>query len=83
MSTSFRSRNNFSTFEAFKNVSDLSKPIQQHLIKVYATLATLCLLAAVGSFAHVTGLFLFGVCFISISFGILYTFFGVLTTKFF
>ncbi|GBB88443.1 hypothetical protein RclHR1_00150039 [Rhizophagus clarus] len=64
MSTSFEStfgnRNSFSTFEAFKNVSDLSKPIQQHLIKVYTALAVLCLLTAAGSYAHITGLFLFG-----------------------
>jgi hypothetical protein len=66
MSTSFGStsgnRNNFSTFEAFKNASDLTKPVQQHLIKVYATLSALCILTAAGSYAHITGLFLFGVC---------------------
>ncbi|RIA98464.1 inhibitor of apoptosis-promoting Bax1-domain-containing protein [Glomus cerebriforme] len=56
----FGSRNNFSTFEAFKNIGDLAKPIQQHLIKVYTTLAFLCLLTAAGSYAHITGLFLFG-----------------------
>ncbi|CAI2168306.1 12371_t:CDS:2 [Funneliformis geosporum] len=63
MSTFFESNfgsRNSSTFEAFKNVSDLTKPIQQHLIKVYATLATACLIAAVGSYAHISGLFLFG-----------------------
>ncbi|CAB4495000.1 hypothetical protein RhiirA5_349804 [Rhizophagus irregularis] len=58
--STFGDRNNFSTFEAFKNVSDLTKPIQQHLIKVYSTLAVLCLLTAAGSYAHITGLFLFG-----------------------
>lgn len=60
--STFGDRNNFSTFEAFKNASDLTKPIQQHLIKVYTTLAVLCLLTAAGSYAHITGLFLFGVC---------------------
>jgi len=57
--STFGNRNNFS-FEAFKNVSDLTKPIQQHLIKVYTTLAALCLLTAVGSYIHITGLFFFG-----------------------
>uniref|UniRef100_A0A1D1XDU4 Putative Bax inhibitor 1 n=1 Tax=Anthurium amnicola TaxID=1678845 RepID=A0A1D1XDU4_9ARAE len=58
--STFGSRNGFSTFEAFKNMSDLTKPIKQHLIKVYATLTFLCLLTAIGSYAHITGLFLFG-----------------------
>ncbi|CAG8589328.1 4621_t:CDS:2 [Funneliformis caledonium] len=60
---------NFSTFDAFKNANDLTKPVQQHLIKVYATLATTCLIAAAGSYAHISGLFLFGGGFLSFLIG--------------
>lgn len=58
--SNYGNRNSFSNFEAFKNMSDLAKPIQEHLIKVYTTLAILCILTAAGSYAHITGLFLFG-----------------------
>ncbi|CAG8491439.1 4473_t:CDS:2, partial [Scutellospora calospora] len=50
----------FSPFEAFKNMQDLSKPVKQHLLKVYLTLSTVCLVTAAGSFAHAHNLFLFG-----------------------
>ncbi|CAG8545958.1 11192_t:CDS:2 [Acaulospora morrowiae] len=54
------SRHDFPTSEAFKNTTDLSKPVQKHLLKVYATLSGLTLIAALGSYAHITGSFLFG-----------------------
>ncbi|KAG9306217.1 hypothetical protein G9A89_016121 [Geosiphon pyriformis] len=41
-------------------MTDLSKPVQQHLVKVYTTLAALCGLLAVGAYLHVSGWFLFG-----------------------
>jgi len=63
MSTSFDnwgSRNDIPTSEAFKAMNDLSKPVKEHLIKVYSTLATLCLTTAVGAYVHIAKLFLFG-----------------------
>ncbi|CAG8523473.1 31593_t:CDS:2, partial [Racocetra persica] len=49
----------FSPFDAFKNVQDISKPVQQHLLKVYLTLSTVCLTSAAGAYAHTHDLFLF------------------------
>jgi len=69
--SNFRGRNSFSTFEAFKNMGDLTKPVQEHLIKVYTTLAFLCLLTAAGSYAHITGLFFFGGGIISFLIGLI------------
>ncbi|CAG8445570.1 6493_t:CDS:2 [Ambispora gerdemannii] len=49
-----------STFEAIKTLQNLSKPVQQHLTRVYTTLAGLAGLLALGAFLHVNQLFLFG-----------------------
>lgn len=48
------------TFDAFKNFADLTIPVKRHLTQVYGTLATLCIVAAIGTYAHISGLFFFG-----------------------
>ncbi|CAH1763154.1 11448_t:CDS:2 [Entrophospora sp. SA101] len=47
-------------FDAFKNFGDLTIPVKRHLTQVYGTLATLCVVAAIGTYAHISGLFFFG-----------------------
>ncbi|CAG8531918.1 11743_t:CDS:2 [Gigaspora rosea] len=58
--TQYSGLRDFSPFDAFKNVQDISKPVQQHLLKVYLTLSSVCLVTAAGSYAHTNHLFLFG-----------------------
>ncbi|CAG8555166.1 3683_t:CDS:2 [Cetraspora pellucida] len=60
----------FSPFDAFKNVQDISKPVQQHLLKVYLTLSTVCLVTAAGAYAHTHNLFLFNGGLLSIMLGL-------------
>jgi len=48
------------TFDAFKNLSDISTPVKRHLTQVYGTLATLCVVAAIGTYIHINELFFFG-----------------------
>ncbi|CAG8480395.1 5159_t:CDS:2, partial [Dentiscutata heterogama] len=58
--TQYSGLRDFSPFDAFKHVQDLSKPVQQHLLKVYLTLSSVCLVTAAGAFVHTNHLFLFG-----------------------
>jgi hypothetical protein len=57
--TSFQSFD-LNTFDAFKNFTDLTSPVKKHLTQVYSALATLCVVAAIGTYAHISGLFFFG-----------------------
>ncbi|CAG8603589.1 4690_t:CDS:2 [Dentiscutata erythropus] len=58
--TQYSGLRDFSPFDAFKHVQDLSKPVQQHLLKVYLTLSSVCFVTAAGAFVHTNHLFLFG-----------------------
>ncbi|CAG8447481.1 5024_t:CDS:2 [Diversispora eburnea] len=64
------STSEFSPADAFKAPSNLNKPVQQHLIKVYGTLCGLSVIAGLGVYAHVYGLFFFGGGLVSFLFGI-------------
>ncbi|CAG8557575.1 9128_t:CDS:2 [Ambispora leptoticha] len=59
-----------STFKAAITLQELSKPVQQHLVRVYITLAGLAACLAVGAYLHVNQLFLFGGGFLSFLIGL-------------
>lgn len=47
--------------DIFKNVTTISRPVKDHLVQVYATLAGMMILSAVGAYAEIKDLFLFRV----------------------
>ncbi|RUS15230.1 bax inhibitor 1-like protein [Endogone sp. FLAS-F59071] len=47
--------------DIFKNVTTISRPVKDHLVQVYATLAGMMILGAAGAYAEIKGLFLFRV----------------------
>jgi len=45
--------------DVFKNVTTISRPVKDHLVRVYATLAAMMVLSSVGAYAKLHGWFMF------------------------